>query len=222
MKFFLLLLLAQIGFSGVSPYKGPSLKKNIESVCLKDWPDATRVEVESISTQESAPETAVLTDLNPRPTLGVVSFNLDWQEKGLPRKTRGTALVKVFQKIAVAKKNITHGDPFAEESVDFREMELSRFQRSGVFASWEELEGKVAKGFIRSGNVVTQNQVDRPVEIRHGQMVDLQLENNQVVITAKMKALEGGKSGQWIKVENPNSKRVLRARITGTGQVSLR
>jgi len=222
MKILVLLFVATLGFSGVAPLKLNRFEKTIQNMVLRDWPNAVRVEVKNLSTQEVAPETAAITQLHPRPSLGLVSFNLEWQEKGSSRLVRGTAQIRVFQKVAVASKNINHGDFLSEDSVDFKEMELNRFQRTGVFSSWEELDGKIAKGFLRSGNVITQNQVDRPVEIRHGQMVELQIEQGQVVITAKMKALESGRSGQWIRVENPTSKKVVRAKIVAMGQVALR
>ena len=65
-------------------------------------------------------------------------------------------------------------------------------------------------------------QTESPAEIRQGQMVDLIFNNNQLLISARMKALEHGRLGNWIRVENPNSKRVIRARVSAPGQVAIR
>ncbi|NBT59401.1 flagella basal body P-ring formation protein FlgA, partial [bacterium] len=65
-------------------------------------------------------------------------------------------------------------------------------------------------------------QTETPSEIKRGEMVDLMFENPQLSITARMRALESGRTGQWIRVENQNSKRVVRARVISSGRVALK
>jgi len=198
------------------------LGQAIESQARKDWPEASRIEVSQISTRGKAPEKAVLMRVHPRPALGAISFELAWEEKGEARQAFGTAIVKVEEPVAIASKNLNPGDLLDEESIRFESREVSRFTKNGIFTNWNELEGKVARTFIRIGSLVNPTQTETPSEIKRGEMVDLMFENPQLSITARMRALESGRTGQWIRVENQNSKRVVRARVISSGRVALK
>lgn len=221
--FFLVLFWTVLGNSAINPVsKSNSHVNGLKQMAMRDWPNAVRIEVSHFNLQSPAPEGAVITQLSPRPVLGAVSFEMEWSEKGLSKQTRGSAIVKVYQSVAIAQKNLNHGDFFSSDTITFKEMEISRYHRTGVFTSWDDLKDKLVKGFVRSGTVISAAQAQKPIEIQSGQMVDLLFENNQMLITARMKALESGRAGDWIRVENPASKRVVRARVAAAGQVVLR
>lgn len=224
MKLFLFVLFwTVIGNAAISPApKTNSHVSSLKQIAMRDWPNAVRIEISHFNLQTAAPEGAVITQLSPRPALGAVSFEMEWSEKGLSKQTRGSAIIKVYQSVAVAQKNLNHGDFFGSDAVTFKELEISRYHRTGLFTTWDELKDKVVKGFVRSGTVISAAQAQKPIEIQSGQMVDLLFENNQMLITARMKALESGRAGDWIRVENPTSKRVVRARVSAAGQVVLR
>jgi flagella basal body P-ring formation protein FlgA len=180
------------------------------------------VEVEQLSTREAAPDSAAIININPRMPIGSINFELVWEDKGVAHRTTGNAIVKVFRPVAVAKKILTNGEAFTEENTSFEEREITRFTQTGFHTNWEELRGKVARGYIRPDSLIGIQNSEKPVEILQGQMVDLRHVSSQMTISARMKALENGRFGNWIRVENPTSKKVVRARVTAPGQVELR
>lgn len=200
----------------------PKLEQALREMAKRDWPRASRVEVSQINTRVKAPEKAALMSANPRPALGAVSFELAWDENGQPRKTFGTAIVKVEEPVAIATTNLNPGDVISEENVRFEPREVSRFLRNGIFTDANELENKVARTFIRAGSLVNPTQVETPAEIKRGEVVDLFFENGPLTITARMKALDMGRTGQWIRVENQNNKRIVRAKVVDQGRVALK
>jgi len=203
--------------------QGPSkLEQSIRESARRDWPNASRVEVSQINTRGKAPEKAALMSLQPRPALGAVSFELAWEEKGEPKSTFGTAIIRVEEPVAIATKNLNPGDPLDEEGIRFENREVSRFSKNGIFTQTHELENKIARTFIRSGSIVNPTQVETPSEIKRGEMVDLLFENTQLSIKARMKALDNGRTGQWIRVENQNNKRIVRAKVIDQGRVALK
>lgn len=223
--FFLALLVSSIliGAPQDTPFKSQSkLEKLIEIHIRRDWPQASRVEVTQINTRVKVPERATLMQIHPRPALGAISFELAWEEKGETKNTFGTAILKVEEPVAIALKNINVGELLNEENTRFESREVSRFAKNGIFTNWNDLENKAARAFIRSGSVVNPTQVEIPAEIKRGEMVDLLFENPQLTIIARMKAMDTGRTGQWIRVENQNSKRMVRAKVIGMGKVALK
>ena len=204
-----------------APVRSP-IEKLLEQNIRLDWPEATRIEVNQVSSKKVIPSQAILLQIHPRPAMGAISFEASWKSPEGPQRTFGTAVVRVYQPVAVARANLNPQEALDEVKIQFEEREISKFTQNGIFSHWEELEGKTAKTFIKAGMPVHRVQTESPAEIRQGQMVDLIFNNNQLLISARMKALEHGRLGNWIRVENPNSKRVIRARVSAPGQVAIR
>ncbi|MFM8270680.1 MAG: flagellar basal body P-ring formation chaperone FlgA [Pseudomonadota bacterium] len=201
---------------------GSPLEHSLRELIRQDWPQASRIEVNQINTRLKAPEKATVMSLNPHPALGAVSFELAWEEKGEPKQTFGTAIVKVEEPVAIATKNVNPGEDLTDENIGFESREVSRFSKNGIFTRASDLEDKVARAFIRAGSIINPTQVETPSEIRRGETVDLFFESGPVSITARMKALDSGRTGQWIRVENQNSKRIVRAKVVEQGRVALK
>lgn len=199
-----------------------NLEKSLQESVRRDWPEASRIQVTQINTRIKSPDKATLMNINPRPALGAISFELAWEEKGRPQKTFGTAIVKVEEPVAIAIKNLNPGDSLNEETIRFESREVSRFSKNGIFSNWSDVENRVARAFIRAGSPVNPTQVETPAEIHRGEMVDLFLESPHLTISARMKALDNGRTGQWIRVENQNSKRIVRAKVVEHGRVALK
>ncbi|NBX92351.1 MAG: flagella basal body P-ring formation protein FlgA [Proteobacteria bacterium] len=213
--------LAQGAYLKTSPPSPEHLQRLLKDACSREWPEA-RIEVTSVSTQDAAPKNAMIIQLNPTPPMGAVSFELAWNENGVGHRTLGNGVIKVFRPVAIASKNISHGEMFSDDNIQFEEREINRFTQTGFFTDWSDLKGKVARGFVRQDSLIGLINSEKPVEILQGQMVELRHASPQMVISARMKALENGRMGSWIRVENPASKKVVRARVTAPGQVELR
>lgn len=218
----LILLMSTISFfTFASTSTSESLQKQLIEVVKRDWPLASSIEVKNFKLHKPAPKTAVLLSLRPRPLIGAVSFEVAWEKKGSSHKTFGSAIVMVRHPIATATRDIRRGEDISQDNMMWVPQDISRFSSQSVLTDPSELTGKIARAFIRSGSKIQTSQLETPAEINRGQRVDLVFENPQLKVTARMKALESGRTGEWIRVENEKTKRVVRSKVVGPGKVSL-
>jgi len=197
------------------------LEWQLRQAVKKDWVHSSRIEIVGFKLHKKVPDSAVLMGFQPRPLLGAVSFELAWEEKGIPQKTFGTAIIKVEQPVPIAIKDIQKGESFDAQNISWVSREISKFSQNSIVSDESLLDDKVAKGFIRSGTIVQKVLIETPAQIDRGDLIDLFLENPHLKITARMKALERGRTGDWIRVENEKTKRVVRGKVVGPGRVSI-
>jgi flagella basal body P-ring formation protein FlgA len=57
--------------------------------------------------------------------------------------------------------------------------------------------------------------------VKRGDLVTVTVVNDNLILTAKAKAKESGKKGDWIAVENIDTRRLILARITGPYRVEV-
>lgn len=208
-----------LSFGAISPKQ--KLEEQLRQAIKRDWSASNKINIRNFTLHKKAPAHAILVSFRPRPLVGAVSFEVLWDREGQPMKTFGSAIVSIEQSVAVANRDIRRGEELNLENVSWLSQEISKFSRNSVIFNNHDLEGKVARGFIRSGSLIQPQQIEAPAEITRGQRVDLVLQNATLKITAKMKALEQGRTGDWIKVENERTKRVVRSKVVGPGKVSL-
>jgi flagella basal body P-ring formation protein FlgA len=133
----------------------------------------------------------------------------------------GTAQIKAYLPIAVATHPLSHGESLTEENTRFEERELSRFSQSGYFHTREQLSTRKVKGYLAAGQVISRFNCQLPPQVTPGQTVDLIRRKSDLVLVAKVKALQSGMQNQWVQVQNPSSGKILLARITGPGEVEI-
>lgn len=203
-------------FFSFSVHASDALKENLKTQILRSFPKGTEVKIEKFHVTGKIPEEASLMLLSPQPPVGLINFEL----AGSGSKVYGTAVARVFAKIAIARTNIQNLEALNEENILFEKRELGPFVGMGFFDS-KVLFSSLARGFIRPGRIIHPSDVQMPLAIHPGQKLSLILSQGNVKITAKVRALEGGEVSRWIHVENPSTKKVLLARITGVGEATL-
>ena len=78
-----------------------------------------------------------------------------------------------------------------------------------------DLIGMTPRRILRPGTPVEESELAKPVLVKRGDLVTMQLERGPIQITALAKALESGTKDDVIRVMNMDSKRTLEAQITG-------
>jgi len=199
--------------------QGGSLEESLKQAVLREFPKGSRATVERIRTvTEKNTGSWVIHTLDPRPSVGLVSFQaMNPQGKALS----GTAYVKVWTRIAVASSPIQHKEGFSEKNVKFEERELGAIAARSFFFDPESIGSKRAKGYIRSGQVLGLNNTETPFEVETGKLVELVSRKGPLTIAAKVRAIDTGRIGDTIRVENMSSKRVLRARVMASDTVEV-
>jgi flagellar basal body P-ring formation protein FlgA len=94
-------------------------------------------------------------------------------------------------------------------------------QSGGLLTDPAEAAGKVLRVGLPAGAPVLSPFLEAPVVIHRGQKVLLTLDADTMTIRAPALALEDGRVGQSIEVENPDSKKTIRATVVDDGSVEM-
>jgi flagella basal body P-ring formation protein FlgA len=95
------------------------------------------------------------------------------------------------------------------------------FATTGVISDMREAAGKVLRVGLVAGAPILPSQLDLPIAVHRGQKVVLTLTAPQMTIRATALALEDGRVGDSISVENADSQKTLRATVARDGGVEI-
>lgn len=198
-----------------------SVDQKLRDYLSQQFEHKGRIEVDHVFYKGTIPAEAQINTVDPKPSLGWVSFEMVWQEQGEMKRAFGTASVKLYVPVAVAKRPIKSSDPFNQDNVAISEREVSPYRVSGFFYDLTELQKLRARIYLNPGTVISPNNTQVPFMVSSGEMVALVKETPTVKVSMRVKALENGRENQWIRIENSASKKVMQARVANPGEVSL-
>jgi flagella basal body P-ring formation protein FlgA len=191
----------------------------IQSAVAKQFPAGSRVVVERVRLSHPLSAPVAVSQLLPEPSLGLVSYQV---RNGKNEEVTGTAFIRVFAKVAVAKGPMEHKEIFTIKNVSFEERELTAQSLRGFFLDLDSLADKRVRGYVRSGQVLGIQNTESPLAVESGESIELLTVRNGLSISARVRSIDSGKVGDLIRVENQTSKRMLRAKIIAphTAEVS--
>lgn len=80
--------------------------------------------------------------------------------------------------------------------------------------------GMIARRPLREGALVSARDVSAPVVIQAGDLVTVTYQNGGVSLALQVKALGAGAVGEMISLQNPSSRKIIQAVVTGPGQAA--
>ena len=132
----------------------------------------------------------------------------------------------------LAKTDMSYGDLITPQNVELQKVILN-YPDSANWAKplYAEISGEktgipskglVVKRKLTKGSIINSGIVGPPlpkVILEKNQSVLIKIDKFGLVITAKGKALQDGRQGQCIKIQNVDSERIIMARVAGDGTV---
>lgn len=152
------------------------------------------------------------------------TFNVDWKPKtGLETATvRGsrTAAQNTAQKSDTLVKIPVLGQPMNRDDVikpsDIVWVEIkARDLKEDTALKESDLVGLSPRALIQPNMPVSVHVLVAPKVIKRGDLVTLSLKAGRISLTAKGKAMEDARMGETVRVQNPDSQKILQARVTG-------
>ncbi len=92
----------------------------------------------------------------------------------------------------------------------------------GLLINERDAEGKILRVGLSAGAPVLSPFLEFPIVVHRGQRVLLTLTANTMTIRAPALALEDGRIGESIEVENPDSQKTMRATVLSDGSVEMK
>lgn len=204
-----------------SETKMTSVENKLREFIKRELQNKARVEVDRVFLSGIVPQAAEITSVEPNPPFGVINFELSWNEQGNYKQAFGTASSKVFLPVVVAKTAIRNNEPFTSENCSLKEKELTAHRLTGYYESLESMRPFRARGYITPGMVISYNQTQSPFIVNSGESVELVRVSPGIQISVRARAVESGREGQWIKVENLSNKKIVQAKVLSPGTVSV-
>ncbi len=120
--------------------------------------------------------------------------------------------VEVKHPAVVTTQRIEKDDKFTEENVAVVKEPTSKIL-TGCFKQLKQVLGRKAAMAMTSGTVLRVSDIFDPPVILHGQVVQAIVQRGNVELTVQTRAIEDGKAGDKIRVENTDTHKVLSARV---------
>jgi flagella basal body P-ring formation protein FlgA len=122
------------------------------------------------------------------------------------------AKLQTFDDIVVAAKMLQKGQKFTEADLSLETIETTTLKRD-YFTSLEELLDLQTKQLISKDKPIYTSMVELPDIIHRGDVIKIVVKLKNMEVTATGKALQDGKRGEMIKVQNQSTGKKLTAEI---------
>lgn len=147
----------------------------------------------------------------------LVSFNLN--DRAFSR-LNVIANVKVSRDVVVARKDIKRGDVILPDDVETVRRSTGPFTRN-LMSDLSKVVGLQSDRNIRAGTALRSSHLSWPKMVRSGDIVTVIAKSGPMTITVTGEAAQDGNKGEWIKVTNTESRKIINARVTGPGEVRV-
>ncbi|VBB08916.1 flga cterm: flagella basal body p-ring formation protein flga [Lucifera butyrica] len=138
---------------------------------------------------------------------------------GVPYTTISVRVnVKQFQNVVVAAAPIASRDALTTGSVRYERMDVGRLA-AGYITDINKVVGLMARRSITDGMIITESMLDEPVVIKRGSMVNIVARIGGIEVTAVGQAMQDGRQGEVIRVQNMTSRKMIAARVINDSSV---
>lgn len=129
--------------------------------------------------------------------------------------------VHAWSQAVVATTNLAPGTRLS--AADLTMARLDILTTNGAYLTDpQQAEGMILRANIRAGAPILTALLDLPVVVHRGDTVVLTLFDSVVTIRTDVIAMEDGRVGDHITVQNPDSKKTIRAAVVNPGAVEIR
>ncbi len=132
-------------------------------------------------------------------------------------KINVTIKAAITMPVVVAKSVIRRGETVNINSLQLKTQTLTR--ETSVFTHLEQAAGKEAHRQVRTGQILSPRFIVAPAWVEKGNEVVIIAAQDGFQASTKGVALEEGREGDQIDVQNSRSQKVIRAVVTGINEV---
>ena len=182
-----------------------------------------RVEVlsHSLKSAEVNPQQLTLRPLSQKEPLGLFSMMADLKIDG-ERLESGQVRLKIrkYADVLVLLDNVRRSDPVTVEQLTRQRMEVTTLHERPLIEP-SELAGNRAKRNLKRGNILTARDLEPIPDVEFGRDVAIVYIDGLCRISTEGKALQSGLAGEYIKVKNKSSGKIILARIVDATAVAV-
>ncbi|KHO66183.1 flagellar basal body P-ring formation chaperone FlgA [Pseudomonas flexibilis] len=128
------------------------------------------------------------------------------------------AQVRLFRQVVVAQRPLARGAILEAQDIDWRERDVGTLTQGYLTEPEQALGSKLTRP-VSIDQVLTPNHLERAPVVRKGDHVVISAGGAALSVRMPGEALQEGAIGEQVRVRNLSSQRIIKARISGPGQV---
>jgi flagella basal body P-ring formation protein FlgA len=137
-----------------------------------------------------------------------------------PWKIYITSKFNVYGDVVYASNSIPRSHSIQKQDLEIKEIAINQHYYAH-FSSIDEVIGMIAKRSIRQGSPIQANLLQAPKLVKRGDEVVIVASTQGIMIKMRGTAMQDGELGQQISVKNNQSERIVKARVSDSGLVSV-
>lgn len=128
--------------------------------------------------------------------------------------------IRVYDKVAVAARNLQPRRILEAKDVKLEEREVG-FTAVHYLTDVESVIGRELNRLVREGTIFTAGMVKNPVIMPVGTVITIVSRYNGIEVRVEGKAMQAGREGSVIKVQNTATRKVIDARVIDATTVEV-
>lgn len=128
--------------------------------------------------------------------------------------------VKIIKTVPVVRRELSVGAKIQPEDIEYTKKDIT-FERNS-FPHEEEILGSEVAQNIGANQILLTRHLKRRLTLNKGTSVGVTMKSQGWKIYSKAVAQENGYIGDYVKVQNPDTKRVLTGVVTADGTVEVK
>ncbi len=224
-KLTLVVILLSVGVTATTCLAASTAEAIIERMFEMYKIDRTSHTIELLSnpfkSAEVTPDEIALRPLTAREPLGLFSAIVTISEGGQKLEQQQVRMkIRRFAEVLVATDRIGSREEINSDRVTTRRMDITTLAELPIF-SHDQLAGYRAKRNIRRGKIITAAALELIPDVERGTEVTVIYSDGLCRITTSGIALQTGVAGDYIKVKNKGTKKVIIARVVDGTAVAI-
>jgi flagella basal body P-ring formation protein FlgA len=156
---------------------------------------------------------------NSAPPIGRVTVRVSC-EGHAPWSVFVPAQVRLYREVVVANRSLLRDTVLADVDVSLAERDVSNLSQ-GYLTRLDEVLGNKLTRPVQPDQVIAPNLMELAKVVRKGDQVVITARSGSISVRMPGEAMTDGVPGKQIPVKNQRSGRIIKARVTGPGQVEV-
>ncbi|MFZ5979400.1 MAG: flagellar basal body P-ring formation chaperone FlgA [Candidatus Zixiibacteriota bacterium] len=174
-----------------------------------------------LKTEQASPENLRLEAVSLKEPLGSFTMRVTVERDGKTvEKGQVRVMIKKFAEVLVTTGKIRRNEALTPDKLTLQRMDITSLQEQPV-QSLQDIEGYRSKRNLSAGRIVTSSAVEPVPDIEVGREVSIVYNDGLCSIAAPGQVLQNGWEGDFIKVKNKTSGKIILARVIDDTSVAV-
>ena len=175
----------------------------------------------SLKMAEVNPENIIIQPLSQKEPLGLFTVMVRIYENGEEFESGQVRMkIKKYADVLVATERLKRSDDLTPDNLALKRMDITSLVEKPVM-TFDELVGYRAKRNISRGKILTTGSIEPIPDIERGREVQIVYSDGLCRITTSGIALQTGMAGDYLKIKNKSTGKIIIARVVDETAVAV-